>query len=695
MKATMKIVVGVACLSICFALAHAWVYQYWWPDGDDIIMDDVFLPAATWSDPAQYQMSEWNEVDVTDNSHPFRINTDPEMSFGAYDGDNTIGFLDEAGLGSEYGLSYASALAWTSCWPSGDNYVECDVMLDPSLAWSLGPHDSTWFQSTVLHELGHVRGLKHYNLFQSMQNSGQSKYLRGETLYMDDREGVRQRASFVSELDIAIYNKWHDGAVPQWMTMSPTNLREGEVIELNNITVENRGTEAFGSAVQLGIYLSDDIPISTGDQLVNTGAWDSFGVFTYSTFDWTATIPTITDCGTYYIGGIIDDTNAWDERYEGNNAVTFTNGLPYTGSSFTPTSLSLLLAQDGFEPNDSSGAASPITLPFNQVDLTVDEDLQQDYYGFGLACGMRVDTEVTFSHALGDIDLELGNGSNPVIGTSSSGTDDESLVLDLDAGAYFVRVFGDGAGSCNRYSMTIDAVDVTAPVITSPDPITLECNSPGGIPGDDPDIVDWIASATAEDECDGPIADIQNDAPGFFPSACLPGAETQVSFSATDTSGNQGIESSSVTVVDSSAPAVTCAVAESTLWPVDHTMVDVGLTFDAEDICDAAPLAFAVSVTSDERPDEELGSGGPIHCPDAVVGQDLSVQLRAERSGNGDGRVYLITVSATDSCGNEGICQVPVTVPMSMGASGAATDSGQLFDPTTCSGGEASMQSSS
>jgi hypothetical protein len=686
MKTPIKIVVGLICLSICLAVAHAYVVGNWWADGDDIIMDDVFLPAATWSAPAQYQMSEWNEVDVTDNSHPFRINTSPEYSFGSGDGDNTIGFLDEAGLISEYGLDYTSSLAWASCWSSG-TIVECDVMLDPTLPWNLGPDDANWFQSTVLHELGHVRGLKHYNNFQSMQNSGQSKYLRGETLYMDDRVGVRQHASHVSERDIAIFNKWHDGAVPQWMSMSPTTLREGEVIQLNNITVENRGSESFDSTVQFGIYLSDNIPISTGDQLINSGSFSSFGVFTFSTFNWPTTIPTIDDCGTYYIGGIIDDTDAWAERYEGNNAVTFTDGVPFTGSSYTPTSLSLLLAEDAFEPNDSAAAASPITLPFYEADLSVDEDLQQDYYGFGLACGMRVDTQVAFSHALGDIDLDLRNSGDAVIESSASGSDDESILRDLDAGAYFVRIFGDGAGSCNRYSMTIGAEDVTPPVVTPPDPVTLECNSPGGIPGDDPDIVTWIASATAEDECDGPIAAIENDAPGFFPSACPPGGETEVTFSATDGSGNEGSESSSITVVDSTAPSVTCAVASSTLWPVNHKMVDVGLTFDAEDICDAAPLAFAVSVSSDEHPAEQPGSGGPVHCPDAVIGGDLSVELRAERSGEGDGRVYLITVSATDNCGNVGTCQVPVTVPIAMGPNGAASDSGQLFNPTVCGGG--------
>lgn len=35
--------------------ASAYVVNNFWPDGDNIVMDDVFLPAATWSNPAQFQ----------------------------------------------------------------------------------------------------------------------------------------------------------------------------------------------------------------------------------------------------------------------------------------------------------------------------------------------------------------------------------------------------------------------------------------------------------------------------------------------------------------------------------------------------------------------------------------------------------------------------------------------------------------
>jgi hypothetical protein len=45
-----------------------------------------------------------------------------------------------------------------------------------------------------------------------------------------------------------------------------------------------------------------------------------------------------------------------------------------------------------------------------------------------------------------------------------------------------------------------------------------------------------------------------------------------------------------------------------------------------------------------------------------VLGTNL-VRLRAERAGNGPGRTYTITITATDSAGNTSTQPVIVTVP--------------------------------
>src|SRR6266850_3134628 len=441
----------------------------WWDDSANIVMDDVFLPAATWSAPAQFQLSEWNQIDTTSNNHPFLINASPQFSFGSDDGDNTMGFLDEAGLNSEYGLSYVGALAWTACYSSfwTGRIDECDIMVDTARPWSLGQDDEEWLQSTVVHEAGHVRGLSHYNGYLSVMNSGVNKKLRAETLYMDDKEAVRAHNSYVNEYDMAIYPKWHDGSAPQWMSSpSPTTLREGDVIQWNNITVENRGTLPFGS-LGVGFYMSTNNIISTGDTFLNSGSWPSFGRYTFSTFNWSATVPTVSDCGTRYFGGIIDYPNAWAERFEGNNSTPFHDGGP------DPQPYTILLARDFLEPNDSLAGARNISMPFN-ANLSIDQDMESDYYRFTTSGFFsNVSATITFTHANGDVDLQLLNSAGTVIASSTGVSNSESISRWVGAGTYYLRVYGYSTGSCNRYTINATAT----PLIIFPTPFPFVSNA--------------------------------------------------------------------------------------------------------------------------------------------------------------------------------------------------------------------------
>ena len=57
------------------------------------------------------------------------------------------------------------------------------------------------------------------------------------------------------------------------------------------------------------------------------------------------------------------------------------------------------------------------------------------------------------------------------------------------------------------------------------------------------------------------------------------------------------------------------------------------------------------------------GTGDGDTAPDWVITGNLTVDLRAERSGTGSGRVYTITVRCTDASGNSSTKTVTVTVP--------------------------------
>jgi len=65
-------------------------------------------------------------------------------------------------------------------------------------------------------------------------------------------------------------------------------------------------------------------------------------------------------------------------------------------------------------------------------------------------------------------------------------------------------------------------------------------------------------------------------------------------------------------------------------------------------------------VTSNE-PVDGLGDGDT--GPDWQITGDLTVNLRAERSGQGSGRIYTITIECTDFSGNSSTKTVTVSVP--------------------------------
>lgn len=241
----------------------------------------------------------------------------------------------------------------------------------------------------------------------------------------------------------------------------------------------------------------------------------------------------------------------------------------------------------------------------------------------------------------------------------------------------------DACGNVGESSSTLTVIDTTAPVVSAPAPLVLECNSPGGVLATDPQVVAWLALASATDACSTPT--LSHDAPALFPFGCPPaGTVTNVTFTAVDACGNAGQASSSVAVVDTTPPSVSATVALDTLWPPNHALVDVGLAVVASDACSPDAPLISVGVSSDEHPAHEPGAGGPAHCPDAVVTAGQGVLVRAERSGAGDGRVVRIVVTATDSCGNAAQAEAFVSVPSSQGAKGAAVDSGQVHDATAC-----------
>ncbi|MFP5287433.1 MAG: SBBP repeat-containing protein, partial [Thermoanaerobaculia bacterium] len=118
-----------------------------------------------------------------------------------------------------------------------------------------------------------------------------------------------------------------------------------------------------------------------------------------------------------------------------------------------------------------------------------------------------------------------------------------------------------------------------------------------------------------------------------------------------------------------------CAAAfasPATLWPPNGKLVPIAIRGVTDP--DGDSITFEITGV---RQDEPLQG-----APNAFGLGTATVQLRSDRAGGGDGRVYRITFEASD--GNGGVCTgtVAVCVPHDQGRGRRCGDGGGLFDST-------------
>jgi probable HAF family extracellular repeat protein len=106
--------------------------------------------------------------------------------------------------------------------------------------------------------------------------------------------------------------------------------------------------------------------------------------------------------------------------------------------------------------------------------------------------------------------------------------------------------------------------------------------------------------------------------------------------------------------VDVTPPGIIGVTADpASLWPANLQMVPVTITVSVIDNVDPAPRCRVVGVTSSETVDAAA----------VQMTGDLTLNLRAERGGGGNGRTYQVAVACTDASGNSAAASVTVHVP--------------------------------
>jgi hypothetical protein len=326
-----------------------------------------------------------------------------------------------------------------------------------------------------------------------------------------------------------------------------------------------------------------------------------------------------------------------------------------------------------FTATDASGNQATATRTVNVVDTTPP------------AITLNGDNPLTLECNIDSYDEPGATASDACDGdVSGSIAIDASAVDTSTPGSYSVTYnVSDSAGNAaTEVTRTVNVADTTPPVITllGQNPVTLECN------------IDTYteAGATATDACDGDVSSsIVIDASAV--DASTPGSYS-VTYNVADSAGNAATEAvRTVNVVDTTPPTITVA-ASLELWPPNHQYVTVATTQSVVSVVDACagtiPVGNVVitSVSSDE-PEDANGGGDGNTKDDIVIATDCqSVQVRLERQGSSNGRVYTIDLAVDDGNGNIATAQHQVTVPKSQNGN-SAVDDGPIYTVySSCSG---------
>jgi hypothetical protein len=208
----------------------------------------------------------------------------------------------------------------------------------------------------------------------------------------------------------------------------------------------------------------------------------------------------------------------------------------------------------------------------------------------------------------------------------------------------------DAAGKSSTGTVTVTVRDTTPPTLTAPADITKEATAPLTPVA--------LGTATAVDLVDGPVAVSNNALAAGFPVGT-----TLVTWTAVDGHGNRATATQRVTITDTTPPTATLTLTPGNLWPPNHKMVAITPTLTTSDL--AGPVTISGPTVTSNEPVDGLGDGDT--SPDWIVSGTNGVQLRAERGGRGNGRIYTITYVVTDQSGNSTTVSATVMVPKSQG----------------------------
>jgi Metallo-peptidase family M12/Secretion system C-terminal sorting domain len=291
--------------------------------------------------------------------------------------------------------------------------------------------------------------------------------------------------------------------------------------------------------------------------------------------------------------------------------------------------------------NFTTGDNTPPTFT-RPADITIYKDAD---------CNYNASTSIT-----GDVTDENDNCDNTLNATFA----DAIAAGSCDGETIITRTWTlmDDCGNSTVKVQTITIRDNIPPTFTAPADITIykdnNCNhnASAGMTGDVTD---------EDDNCDNTLNALYSDV--VVPGSCIGEEIITRTWTLMDDCGNAATpQDQIITVRDTTRPVISAVSANpSVLWPPNHKMILVTINYTVQDNC--SPVNAITKLLTAASNEPENGTGDGDTGPDMIVVDAHHVWLRAERKGNGTGRIYTITIHATDDCGNLATTTVNVYVP--------------------------------
>ena len=218
-------------------------------------------------------------------------------------------------------------------------------------------------------------------------------------------------------------------------------------------------------------------------------------------------------------------------------------------------------------------------------------------------------------------------------------------------GITIITFFGtDNAGNVEAANTLIIQLDKTPPTISGS--ATPAPNANG-----------WNnTNVTVTFQCSDSLSGLAAVSPPAPTTLTSEGAGQSVTGTCTDVAGNSASATVSGINIDKTPPTIACSASPNVLWPPNHKLVDISTSLQVTDSLSGPAEFTLLSVTSNE-PDSGLGDIQGW----AIGTASTRGQLRAERLGQGTGRVYTFIYNGKDKAGNSAACSATVTVPHDQG----------------------------